>query len=160
MPEDAIQIVPAQPEDLDEILRIQRLAFQEQVDIYDAPEMPPMVETLEDMERDLGACSFLKAVAPDGRIVGSVRSRRDGDTCHVARLAVHPDWQNRGLGTRLLLAAEACHADASRYELLTGHRSDKNLHIYRKHGYRIFRRESVSDTTDLVYMEKPGRKGT
>jgi ribosomal protein S18 acetylase RimI-like enzyme len=155
-PVQDIRIQPADHADLTDILRLQKQAFQEQVQIYDHPAMPPMRETEEEMARDLERGAFLKAVVPEGRIVGTVRSRLEDGTCHVARLAVHPDWQNRGLGTRLLEAAEAQFPEAGRYELYTGHRSEKNLYLYRKHGYREFRRESVNETTDLVFLEKPG----
>jgi GNAT superfamily N-acetyltransferase len=151
-----VRIEPADRDDLPEILAMQKCAFQEQADMYDAPDIPPMVETVEEMARDRERGTFLKAVAPDGRIVGTVRSHREDATCHIARLAVDPDWQNRGLGARLLAAAEAAYPNAARYELFTGGRSEKNLYLYRKHGYREFRRRSVSETTDLAYLEKPG----
>lgn len=67
---------------------------------------------------------------------------------------MHPDFQNKGIGTQLLRAIEAEFDGAPRYELFTGHRSSKNLHLYQKFGYKIFRKEQISQKVTLVYMEK------
>jgi ribosomal protein S18 acetylase RimI-like enzyme len=78
----------------------------------------------------------------------------DDGTCHIGKLIVHPDHQNRGIGTRLLRAAEDQFPEADRYELFTGHKSVKNLHIYQKNGYRIFKRRAVSEKLTLVFLQK------
>ena len=77
---------------------------------------------------------FLKA-SVGGRIVGSVRAHVREGTCFVGRLIVHPDFQNRGIGTgllneleRIVLTREAFW-DAERFELFTGSRSEKNLYL-------------------------------
>ena len=43
---------------------------------------------------------------------------------------------------------------ADRYELFTGHRSARNLYLYRKLGYREFKRLPVNDSIILVFLEK------
>jgi hypothetical protein len=43
---------------------------------------------------------------------------------------------------------------ASRYELFTGHKSKRNLYLYKKLGYCEFRREKVSENLSLVFLEK------
>jgi GNAT superfamily N-acetyltransferase len=72
---------------------------------------------------------------------------------HVGRLAVVPDLQGRGLGTRLLAAVEQG-TPARRAALFTGHRSDGNLRLYRRCGYVEVRRETVSPDLVLVHLEK------
>lgn len=47
--------------------------------------------------------------------------------------------------------------EARRFELFTGHRGEGNLRLYARLGYRVFRRERVSDKLELVHMEKTGR---
>ncbi|MEJ3743362.1 GNAT family N-acetyltransferase [Actinomycetes bacterium KLBMP 9797] len=42
----------------------------------------------------------------DGRIVGSIIAGWDGWRAHLYRLAVHPEYRRRGIGTALLQAAE------------------------------------------------------
>jgi hypothetical protein len=40
-----------------------------------------------------------------------------------------------------------------RYELFTGHRSERNLYLYAKLGYRQFKREPVHEALTVVYLE-------
>jgi ribosomal protein S18 acetylase RimI-like enzyme len=87
--------------------------------------------------------------------VGSVRAYEQDGTCHIGRLIVHPAHQNRGLGTRLLREVEAAFPDAERYALFTGHKSERNLYLYGKLGYREVRREPVREVLTLVHLEKP-----
>jgi hypothetical protein len=43
-----------------------------------------------------------------------------------------------------------------RFELFTGDRSERNLYLYRKLGYRIFKTAKISDQTNIIYLEKKG----
>ena len=95
----------AQLDDAAEILALQKLAYQSEAAIYDTDDIPPLTQTLAEMEADLERQTVLVAreTGPAGpAIVGSVRAHAQDGTCHVGRLIVHPDRQNRGLGTRLL----------------------------------------------------------
>lgn len=44
--------------------------------------------------------------------------------------------------------------ECSRYELFTGFKSLKNIHLYKKLGYREFKTETVSDNVKLIFLEK------
>jgi hypothetical protein len=44
-----------------------------------------------------------------------------------------------------------------RYELFTGHLSEKNLALYEKLGYKRFREEKINDGLRFVYLEKKAR---
>lgn len=46
------------------------------------------------------------------------------------------------------------HLKAIQYELFTGHKSEKNLYLYKKLGYTEFKREKVNDNLTLVYLKK------
>jgi ribosomal protein S18 acetylase RimI-like enzyme len=140
-------------EDAADILELQKLAYLSEARIYNDYTIPPLLQTLEEIEADFQAKVFLKA-QEGGKITGSVRGCLDHGTCKIGRLIVHPDVQNRGLGTRLMKEIERCFAEAERFELFTGHRSKRNLHLYRKLGYRIFRSEKIGKRLTLVYMEK------
>ncbi len=139
--------------DAQEILDLQKLAYLQEAAIYDDYSIAPLQQTLAGMEEDLERQVVLKAVV-DGRIVGSVRGLVRDDTCYVGRLIVHPDHQNQGIGRRLMAEIEARCPEVRRYELFTGHRSEKNLHLYDSLGYRPLRTERINDRLTLVFLEK------
>ena len=140
-------------EEAGEILELQKFAYQSEARIYNDYSIPPLLQTAEEIEAEFQSHLFLEALV-DKRIVGSVRACLDHGTCKIGKLIVHPDFQNRGIGTKLMAEIERRFIKAERFELFTGHRSERNLHLYRKLGYRIFKREKISDLLTLVYLEK------
>ena len=150
-----IAIGPATVEDAREILDLQVLAYRSEAAIYDDYTIAPLTQTAAEMEADFDRHVILKATA-DGKIVGSVRAYLREGTCYIGRLIVHPEIQNQGLGTRLMHAIEAVFEEANRFELFTGHKSERNLYLYQKLGYTPFRREGVDDGVQLVFLEKEG----
>ena len=153
VPKGEIAIEHASIEDAEEILQLQKLAYVSEAEVIDDFTIPPLHQTIDEIESEFDHQVFFK-VEVDGRIIGSVRCYLDNGTCYIGKLIVHPDHQNRGLGTRLLRAAERQFPNAQRYELFTGEKSAKNLHIYGKNGYRVFLSQVVSERLTLVFLEK------
>ncbi|MBE0466469.1 MAG: GNAT family N-acetyltransferase [Candidatus Desulforudis sp.] len=144
--------------DAEEILALQQLAYLSEAELYDEYTIPPLVETLEEIRREFARTCFLKAVV-NGRIVGSVRACAKDGTCHIGRLIVHPEYQNRGLGARLMRAIENAFGSCRRFELFTGHRSAKNLYLYGKLGYTVCGERRITDRLRLVYLAKERPQG-
>jgi ribosomal protein S18 acetylase RimI-like enzyme len=145
-------------EDAAEILALQKLAYLSEAEIYDDFTIPPLLQTLEETMTEFDTQFFLK-IMDTGRIIGSVRAYLDQGTCYIGKLIVHPDFQNLGLGTRLLNEIEARFNQANRFELFTGHQSKRNLHVYRKLGYKIFSSEPATDNLTMVFLEKINEPG-
>jgi len=139
--------------DAEEILALQKLAYRSEAEIYNDFNIPPLVQTLEELKKDFENQYFVKALL-DVRIIDSVRAYSKGGTCYIGRLIVHPDFQNRGIGTRLMNEIERIFNNCRRFELFTGDRSERNLFLYQKLGYRIFKRAQITDQTTIVYLEK------
>lgn len=139
--------------DAEEILSLQKLAYRSEAEIYNDFNIPPLVQTLESIEKDFENQYFLKAVM-DGKIVGSVRAYTKEGTCYIGRLIVHPDFQNRGIGTDLMNEIERIFNTCRRFELFTGDKSERNLYFYQKLGYKIFKKAKITDQTMIVYLEK------
>jgi ribosomal protein S18 acetylase RimI-like enzyme len=74
--------------------------------------------------------------------------------CYLGRLIVHPDFQNQGIGTRLMNKIEEMFGDVKRFELFTRHRSEKNLYLYQKLGYKVFKTVKANDRLNIIYLEK------
>ena len=148
-----MEIRPAVIEDAEAILALQRLAYQSEAAIYDHFTLRPLTETLGDIRDRFHDRRFLKAIE-DGQIVGSVRAFQNEAGCHVERLVVHPDYRRRGIGMALLKVIETCFPTARRFDLFTGHKSEGNIRLYDRVGYRAVRQEQVNEKVSLVFMEK------
>lgn len=139
--------------ELQSILDLQKLSYQENARRYNNYRIMPLKQTLADMEADFSRCTFLSARI-DGVMVGSIRAYREEETCFIVRLFVHPEYRDHGIGKSLLKAVEERFAGVARYELFTGYRDEKNLAFYEKMGYRRFREETHEDGMTFYYMEK------
>jgi ribosomal protein S18 acetylase RimI-like enzyme len=151
-----MKIGKAQIDEAHDILKLQKIAYQSEAELHNDFTIPPLTQTLEEIKEDFTRQVFLKAII-DNTIIGSVRAWDDGGNCYIGRLIVHPAFQNQGIGARLLNEIESIFKDSKRFELFTGHRSDRNLYFYQKFGYKIFKTEKIHDNLSLVYLEKPHR---
>jgi len=154
-----MEIERAKISDAEEILSLQKLAYISEAKIYDCFNIPPLVQTLEELRDDFKNQLFLKTVI-DSRIIGSVRAFAKEGTCFVGRLIVHPDYQNQGIGSKLMQEIERIFKTSKRFELFTGHKSEGNLYLYQKLGYKIFKTEKVNDKVSYVYLEKKNEEMT
>jgi GNAT superfamily N-acetyltransferase len=148
-----VKVEIASAKDAEEILELQKLAYISEAEIYNDYTIPPLTQTLPEILDDFRYYTFLKATSDDV-IVGSVRGLLTGDSVYVGRLMVHPEYQNKGLGKRLMLALEVAFPQARKFNLGTGHRSERNLYLYHKLGYKIINSEVVNDSLIMVRLEK------
>jgi ribosomal protein S18 acetylase RimI-like enzyme len=147
-----IKITKAEISDLHEILRLQKLAYQKEANLYDDWSIPPLTQTINDIEEEYLSSLFLKAQFDD--IVGSVRASIEYGTCRIGRLIVHPDHQRKGIGSLLVKKIEESFPDANRFELFTGTKSVDSIRLYRKLGYKEYREHDLSEKVKIVFMEK------
>jgi ech hydrogenase subunit C len=151
---DQTIIVQATPEDVAEILALQKVAYQSEAEIYGDESVPALQQSLAELREDFQRMVFLKAVV-NGKIIGAVRGYSEGDTAHILRLIVHPYFQGRGIGRRLVKEIEAVWPPAiRRFEAFTGHKSKRNLALYGLLGYRPFKEVPHDKAVTWVYMEK------
>ena len=153
---DGIYISEAERTDLEEILKLQYLAYQSEAALFKSRDIPPLRQTIEEVEEEFDRGTILKLVE-DGRIIGSVRAYEDGGTVYIGKLMVHPDRQKRGYGKKLLSEIEKIYPD-KRYELFTSTKSVGNISLYKNCGYEIFDSKVISDELEFIYMEKKGKR--
>jgi ribosomal protein S18 acetylase RimI-like enzyme len=140
--------------DAEEILMLQKRAYQSEDDLYPEFTIPPMEQTLDEIISEYEDHLFFKAIR-DNRIVGSVRvSIIDSETCYMGRLIVDPDLQNQGIGTILMEEAEQIFSKYPRIVLMTGQRSKNNIKFYIKRGYKIFKIKSFNESLRFICLEK------
>jgi ribosomal protein S18 acetylase RimI-like enzyme len=146
-------IEKAQFKDLEKILRLQKLAYLSEAEICNDYSIPPLVQTIDGMIEDFKNQLILKAIL-DSEIIGSIRAFEKEGTCYIGKVIVHPEHQNKGIGTELMKCMESHFKNCQRYELFTGKNSVRNLYFYNKLGYKIFREKQVNEKLTFVYMDK------
>lgn len=146
-------ITRAEIGDTEKILNLQKMAYRSEAEIYNDYTLPPLTQNLDEIKADYDKQVFLKAIV-NMKIVGSVRAFMEERTCYIGRLIVHPDFQNKGIGTQLMNEIERFFNEAAMYELFTGHKSERNIHFYQKFGYKVFREKAVTKNYNLVFLRK------
>jgi GNAT superfamily N-acetyltransferase len=150
-----LRIAPLRPEYAGEVLTVQRAAYVTEAQRYREPAIPPLTETVEQLRADLAGGVLALGAWLDHRLIGAVRGRVDGAWMEVARFVVAPDMQRQGVGAALLTAVQdAAPTQVSVFWLTTGARSEDNLSLYRRAGYRVTGRTTDGAGVDLVRMER------
>ena len=75
-------------------------------------------------------------------------------TCAIGRLIVHPGFQAKGIGSKLLADIESRFPEVTKYELFTGSKSEANIRLYQRHGYTITRTQPLCATVSITFLEK------
>lgn len=152
---DDVAIRAIRPSDAGEVLTLQRAAFVQEALIYGTADMPPLTQTLDEVESEL--VENLGCVALDGpRIIGAVRARLDDGLLLIGRLAIAPDQQGRGIGSALLAEVErrGREAGAREAELFTGSLSEANVRLYEREGYVESERVPGDGGIEQVFLRK------
>lgn len=156
MSSEDLVIRDIRPRDAGEVLTLQRAAFVSEALIYGDPDMPPLTQSLEELESELReniGCVALRG----SRIVGALRGRIDGELLLIGRISIAPDQQGSGVGSALLAAAEerGARAGAREAELFTGSLSAANIRLYEREGYRESQRVDEGGGIEQVFLRKP-----
>jgi ribosomal protein S18 acetylase RimI-like enzyme len=153
----ALVVDTLRPEHAGEALTVQYAAYLSEGRRYATTEIPPLVETVEELAADLrhpDVVGFAAWLGP--RLVGSVRLRGVGGPGPVAfvRYSVAPDVQGRGIGSALIDTAHAVLPAGTTSWLVTGVDSAENLALYRRRGYAERGREVDAAGVAVVRMER------
>ncbi|KYH43347.1 tRNA (guanosine(37)-N1)-methyltransferase TrmD [Branchiibius sp. NY16-3462-2] len=152
-----LQIRLATPADVGELLTLTHACWLSEGIANQTLDIPAQHETTQSLTQSLAQWSTYVARSTDGRLVGSVRGKQQGSEWHVGRLMVAPDLQGRGMGRALLdhiqaVVPSGCEAMV----LFTGARSERNLRMYRRAGFRSTT-APAGTPDDVVYLRKPIR---
>jgi GNAT superfamily N-acetyltransferase len=141
--------------DAGELLTLQRAAFVPEARAHHTLDLPPLLESFDQVHTVLRdpAC-LVWGFRDGGRLVAAVRIRVAGAVGEVGRLVVAPDQQSQGLGSALMIAAEErLPRGVTLLRLFTGEHSAGPLRMYPRLGYHETHRSPEGDY-QLVHFEK------
>ncbi len=146
-------IEPATRADAAEILTLQLACWVQEALANDTLEIPALHESLADVLASFDDWDYY-SVRVDGRLVGAVRGRLEGEAWDIGRIMVAPDLQGRGLGRALLEHIQSvAPRRATSYLLFTGATSVDNLRMYRRAGFSL--RRDLPAPPHAVILTKP-----
>jgi len=152
-----MEIKRAVYDDLAEILNLQKLAYQSEAKLLNDHSIQPLTQTLIELQNEFNKYNtgiILKLINEENnQIIGSVRAHEGNNRVYIGKLIVHPYFQNKGFGTKLLNAIET-YFENKTFELFTSGKSEKNLNVYKKNGYKEFKRERGENNLEFIYLEK------
>ncbi|MGV8855906.1 MAG: GNAT family N-acetyltransferase [Devosia sp.] len=145
----AFQIATA--DDADRIGDLVRAAYSKWVPVIGREPMPMKVDYAEALR-----LHRLDLLLVQGALAGVIETLQHPDHLWIENLAVHPDWQGRGLGRRLLAHAEelARAAACPQVRLLTNAAFASNVALYQTAGFRLDRSEPFHLGGITLYMRK------
>ena len=155
MTDDELEIRPVCDEDAGELLTLRRAAFVTEAQLIGDPNIPPLVQTLDELRDDLARDDVVTLGAWAGhRLVASIRVLVEGTKATLGRFAVAPDLQGRGIGTRLLNEIVG-HLPEGTQEvwIFTSRDSVQNIAMYTKRGYEYQHDQTAGDLT-FAYLRK------
>jgi ribosomal protein S18 acetylase RimI-like enzyme len=149
-----MEIIKVTQKDLPAILDLQKLAYLSEAKLLDNYSIQPLTQTLDELEKEFSENIILKLIdEKTNKIIGSVRAYEEAGRVYIGKLMVHPDYQNKGLGTKLLKTIETYYQNKT-FELYTSSKSEKNLTLYKNNGYKEFKRKKESETFEFIYLKK------
>ncbi|MFF9551600.1 GNAT family N-acetyltransferase [Methylobacterium fujisawaense] len=136
--DESVVVLRGAPADADAIRGLVEAAYTKWIPVIGRLPIPMQADyaqALRDHRFDL-----LRA-GPD--LAGLIETRAEADHLLVVNVAVHPAFQGRGFGSRLMGRADAVAAEAglARLRLYTNKKYTANLRLYGALGYRVEREE-------------------
>ena len=139
-------------EDITEINRIQKLAFQESHDKYIF--CPAYDATDDDIAAFLENSDAYKIMDSE-TIIGSIFICKIKEHEYdLNTITIHPEYQNKGLGNQAIFLVEKLYPNALTWTLQTPAADERNCHLYEKYGYQEDGREEINEFLTLIQYKK------
>lgn len=147
-----IEFELADVQDAEKLMEIKKLAFYDDVKRYG--ECPSFITDVKVMVEKIKTAIYYKILA-GGEIIGGMEIyKREESHYHLYMLCVHPDYHDKGIGTRALRFMFDQHPDALLWTLVTPKDNARNCHLYEKMGFINANERKMSDALTLIRYER------
>jgi len=146
-----VEIRQATAADISAIAALTRSAYTKWVPVLGREPLPMTA----DYEAAFGRHRFDLAHI-DGTLAGLIETLKVGETLLIENLAISPDYQRQGLGTRLMAHAESlARAQGLRsLTLYTNRRFIGNVELYQRLGFVVTGEVALADGSSRVDMRR------
>lgn len=134
--DNTVRIVKAEAEDAVALTQISKRAFENDIN-YGAAEVsgPPGYDSVESTIECISSQIYYKILAGSRIIGGIYLAYGGGRNVWLSRIFIDPEYQNKGIGTKVMSLVEELHPGIKRWILTTPSTNRRNHHFYEKLGY-------------------------
>lgn len=147
-----LEITRACQEDASELIEARNKSFYDDyVKFGDCPGYHIPLEDMIDKIRDF----FVFKILHEGKIIGDISVNKLGEGYYwIGCLEIIPEYQNKGLGSKVLGYIDAEFPDAKRWGLDTPVQNERNCRFYEKMGFLMVEDKEITGKLTLRLYEK------
>lgn len=133
-----IELIKAELEDIEEIMKIQKECFHEYLEKYQDYEVNPCNETIEHFkERLVSDVWHIYFIKFNGEIAGLIKiNHYDKDTYKINDFGILPRFRDKYIGTSVFMQIKEKYYNASQWILSTILEEERCIHFYEKLGFK------------------------
>jgi ribosomal protein S18 acetylase RimI-like enzyme len=137
-------------DEAEDILSVQKVAFKEDLETYKDFETNPATEPIKKLLYKINK-NFHYTILIGDKIIGGAELRLDSESeCYINRIFLLPEFQNKGLGTRIMNYFENQFPNVKKWTLCTPHKNYRNHRFYEKLGYKKVGEHKVMEGLNLI----------
>lgn len=100
-----IEISRAKLSDLNDILNLLKESYLQEAEIYNDFNILPMTQNIDSITAEWLTGILIKTKR-NRQIIGSIRAELIDNVCKIGKLIVKPDFQNHGIGKKMMAEIE------------------------------------------------------
>ncbi|WP_057913721.1 GNAT family N-acetyltransferase [Peribacillus muralis] len=139
--------------EVDMLLTIQKKAFAEDYKLYEDHDTTPVNETPEKLVENIENAIHY-TILSNNNIIGAIDLRKKDNMILLDKLFIANEYQNKGLGTKIMKLIEAEFALIKVWRLYTPYLNKRNQYFYEKFGYEKIGEVQLSEKLLLFKYEK------
>lgn len=148
------EIVPSKYEEADQLLKLQKEAFHSDLIKYKDFHLSPAAESWENFVIRMLTSSHFSIYVND-RIAGGICVvKRAKNHNYLYRIFLGSEYQNYGLGSKILPQLEHRYPEVKKWSLDTPKDNQRNRHFYEKLGYQKTGEQMINEYLTLIDYEK------
>ncbi|RUT28914.1 GNAT family N-acetyltransferase [Paenibacillus zeisoli] len=149
------QISLQDPDMVEQVWRLQHLAFRLEAQAVGLRQIPPLPETFDSLSQS--AETFYGDITEDGELLGAIAVAEESpDRLMITRLMVQPDHLREGIGSALLRHVIEHHSHIKRFMVNAGTRNTPAIALYQKFGFAPIESYMAEPGVELSLMQRDG----
>ncbi|MBU8915201.1 GNAT family N-acetyltransferase [Bacillus sp. FJAT-29953] len=148
------KIIPSKLAEANELLKIQKEAFHSDLIKYKDYQTSPATESLDFFFFRMQN-SLHYSILVEGRLAGGIcLVKQSKDHHYLYRIFLGSEFQNKGLGSKILHELERQFPKVKKWSLDTPKDNHRNRHFYEKFGYKKIGEQQINEYLTLINYEK------